>query len=174
MPERRTLTLASLADVSPEVDRLLSGYEKAGGWSLGQICYHLTTALTLTVEGAPVRVSWLLRRIVGPIAKRHVFRVGRIPVGLRVPVGRLTPPAEADDRAEAEALRAAIRHFQGELGPFVPHPLFGPMSVDEWRRFHTIHCAHHLSFLVPRPSVAERSLERADHAITLASTRAQH
>ena len=153
MPERRALTYASLDAVMPDVDRLLLGYGKAGQWTLGQISNHLSKALTLTVEGAPVKVSWLKRMVLGPLAKWHVFRTGTMPSGIKIPSPKLVPPAEADDRAEVEALRAAIRMFLGEAGPLVPHPLFGPMSVDEWRRFHCIHCAHHLSFLVPRPSI---------------------
>ncbi len=149
MPARRAATYASLGDVMPDVDRLLLGYDKAGLWTLGQVSNHLSTALTLTVEGAPVKISWLKRVILGPVAKWHVFRTGTMPAGIKVPTPRLEPPAEADDRAEVEALRAAIRMFLGEGGPFATHPLFGPMSVDEWRRFHCIHCAHHLSFLTP-------------------------
>ena len=153
MPERRALTYASLDAVMPDVDRLILGYDKAGQWTLGQICSHLSKALTLTVDGTPVRVSWLKRMVLGRLARWHVFRTGTMPAGIKVPSPKLVPPAEADDRAEVEALRAAIRVFLGEVGPFVSHPLFGPMSVEEWRRFHGIHCAHHLSFLVPRPPI---------------------
>jgi Protein of unknown function (DUF1569) len=151
MPERRRLAFASLDDVISDVDRLMPGYEKAGDWSLGQVGFHLAKALTMTVDGRPTRRSWLVRWIIGPLARRHVFRTGTLPTGIKIPSPKLAPPPDANDRAEVEALRAAVRLFLAEPGPFAAtHPMFGPMSVEDWRRFHCIHCAHHLSFLVPR------------------------
>lgn len=150
MPERRPLSFARLDDVMPEVDRLLAGYERRGAWSLGQVCQHLAVALQLTVEGGGRRGPWVLRAVIGPIIRRHILRTGRIPGGIKVPHPRLTPSAEADDRAEAESLRATIRLFLAEPGPFATHPSLGAMDADQWRRFHCIHCAHHLSFLRPK------------------------
>lgn len=153
MPGRRPLAFASLDDVMPDVDRLLlQGYDAAGTWSLGQICHHVAIAVRYTAEGgAPVRVSWLKRMTIGKLAKRHVFSTGSMPEGFKVPSPALLPKPGLDDRAEAEALRATIRLFLAADGPFPPHPLFGTLSGEEWKRFHCIHCAHHLSFLVPKP-----------------------
>ena len=105
MPDRRRLDFASLDDVMPDVDRLLTGYEKAGNWSLGQVAFHLSRALTMTVEGGPRRSSWIVRTFIGPIARWYIFRTGKLPTGYKVPVAKLVPPAGVDDRAESEALR---------------------------------------------------------------------
>ena len=59
---------------------------------------------------------------------------------------RFEPKPGGDARAEAEALRAAVRRFDTHAGPVADHPLAGKMTKEGWERFHRIHCAHHLSF----------------------------
>jgi hypothetical protein len=150
MSARRVLAYSSLNEIMPDVDRLMGGYRPVGRWSLGQICYHLGTGMRSAVEGGlPVKVSWWKRWLLGVPAKRHVLRTGGMPEGFKLPHPSLDPPLGCDDRAEAEALRATIRLFQSHTDPLPPHPLFGPMSGDEWNRFFCIHAAHHLSFLLP-------------------------
>ena len=149
MSERRPLNYASLHDVMPDVDRLLQGHRMGGKWTLGQICSHLSRGLQRTVEGPPIKAPWLMRVFFGRIAKKHVFRTGSMPEGVKIPALSLVPPDSVDDRAEAEALRSTIRLFLDAPGPLGKHPLFGALSDEEWRRFHCIHCAHHLSFALP-------------------------
>ena len=60
------------------------------------------------------------------------------------------PPADLDEREEAENLRQAIAHFRASPGPVIPHRIFGPLTRDEWHRLQLIHLAHHLSFAVPK------------------------
>lgn len=150
MSERRKLNFGSLDEVMPEVDRLLVGYEAKGRWSLGQICQHLAKGLHLTVDGKPIRGYALLRWTVGPFARRHMFRTRSMPSGIKLPVASLAPGTNLDDRAEAEALRASIRVFLATDGPYTAHPIFGPLSEEEWRQLHAIHAAHHLGFLKPK------------------------
>ena len=150
MEGRRTLAFSSLAEVMPEVDRLLAGHRTVGNWSLGQICNHLSKPHTsgCPVEGFPRKAPWPVRKLIGPVAKRRIFATGRMPSGVRLPE-KYAPKPGVDARAEAEALRATLHLFSAEAGPLVPHPLFGPLTVAEWHRFHCIHCAHHLGFAVP-------------------------
>jgi hypothetical protein len=49
--KRRQLAFASLDEVMPDVERLLTGHVTVGRWSLGQICNHLAAALRLTLRG---------------------------------------------------------------------------------------------------------------------------
>ncbi|QEH32566.1 hypothetical protein OJF2_10430 [Aquisphaera giovannonii] len=150
MSNRRPLSFGSLSEVMPEVDRLLLGYEARGRWSLGQVCQHLARTIRFGVEGSSRRLPWLLRRTVGRAICGRVLATGRMPEGIPAPRGAgLVPQARADDRAEAEALRATIRYFQGIAGPLPEHPFFGPLTREEWERLHCIHSAHHLSFLRP-------------------------
>jgi hypothetical protein len=151
---RRPLTFASLNEVMPDVDRLLSGgYTALGKWSLGQICKHLSGAIVYSIEGFPERAPWLIRVTIGPLMVRSMFKTGSFREGIKVPE-RYIPTPGLDDRAEAEALRGAIRLFAQHTGPLAGHPIVNRMSREDWERFHSIHCSHHLSFLIPAPTAA--------------------
>jgi Protein of unknown function (DUF1569) len=145
---RRPLAFASLDRVMPDVDRLLEGHTTLGHWSLSQICNHLTQSLTWTVDGFPKLAPWFVRKTIGPLVLRRILRTGRFPDGIKLPAPYLPKPG-LDDRAEAEALRAALRHFASHTGPLSNHPMAGQIARADWERFHGIHCAHHLAFVVP-------------------------
>lgn len=147
MAGRRDLTFTGLDEVMPDVDRLLAGHVTIGRWSLGQILNHLATALRVTLD-APVRASEPTRE--QRVAHRLFFRAGKIPEGLEPPLRALIPPPDPDALTEADALRAVIERFQAAEGPFPSHPNLGPMTREEWARFHGMHCAHHLGFALPQ------------------------
>lgn len=148
MAERRSLTFANLEEVMPDVDRLLAGHQTVGNWTLAQICNHLAAAIQGSIDGFDVRAPWFLRITLGKMMKRKVLASGKLQEGVKLPDEALPKPG-LDARAEAEALRACIRLFPAHTGPMAAHPFFGPMSHAEWTRLHTIHCAHHLSFVLP-------------------------
>jgi hypothetical protein len=146
MPERRSVSFSSLEEVVSDVEKLLTGHATVGEWSLGQILYHLATAIRLSRRGRPDPVS-------PPVSEslRHDFFYShRFPEGMQAPHPRLLPPHDADARVQFEELRNAIVHWTKASGPFPAHPLLGAMNKDEWTEFHYIHCAHHLSFAIPR------------------------
>ena len=145
---RRPLVFVHLNEVMPDVERLLAGHVTVGRWTLGQICNHLEMALRLSMDGVPVKFSWPVRRLFGPLARRLMFWRGRIPEGVRVPVLYLPRPG-LDAAREASILRTAIERFEAFTGHCDEHPLLGRLSPEQWRQFHCIHCAHHLSFTLP-------------------------
>jgi hypothetical protein len=145
---RRALRFASLDQVMPDVDRLLAGHTTVGRWSLGQICNHLELAIRLSMDGDPVKAPWLVRRAFGPVAFRLSLWLGWMPEGVQVPAVYLLRPG-LDAAHEAAALRAAIERFGSFTGRFDEHPVLGRLSPSRWERFHCMHCAHHLSFVVP-------------------------
>jgi hypothetical protein len=147
MAERRSLEFTSLDGVMAEVERLLAGHYTVGEWSLGQICHHLATATRLTLD-APIR-----QRQTTPeqdAARRELFQSGKFPDGMKAPIAALVPPPDCDARAEADALRVEIQRFLDTDRPLPAHPRLGPLTKDEWARFHCMHCAHHLGYAVPR------------------------
>ena len=160
MPERRNLSFTNLADIMPEVNRLLAGHTTTGNWSLGQILQHLAISIRLStrkrrdVAGGPYSEAF----------RRQFFRSGRIPEGAEVPHPILVPPADADAHAQAEALGEAIAHFADAAGPFPDHPLLGPLEKQEWSQFHCMHCAHHLSFALLADSPAQAG-PQANHVL---------
>jgi hypothetical protein len=146
MAGRRDLTFASLDDVMPEVERLLAGHTTVGRWTLGQICNHLASALRLTLEAPPSPAEPTREQ---RVARRLYFRSGRFPDGMEAPVRVLQPQPGLDAATETEALREAIARFASTTGPFPAHPVLGPLTREEWIRFHSLHCAHHLGFVRP-------------------------
>jgi hypothetical protein len=161
MAGRRSLSFDTLDRVMPDVDRLLAGHTTVGSWSLGQICNHLTAAVIGSVEGFPVRAPWLLRNTLGRLKRRQILRTGTMPAGVNLPE-RFLPRAGLDARAEAEALRAALQFYAASTGPTALHPFFDRLSREEWTRLHCIHCAHHLSFVLPAGVAEHRRIPAAE------------
>ena len=147
----RSLAFSDSREILAEVDRLLeSGYERSGNWSLGQICHHLMEVLIGSMEGFPAFSGGgddpeRARRVA--LGRRMILDRGEMPRGVRLP-DAFAPRADLDDRAEAEALRGAWRVYHQHAEPLADHPLLGPLTRDEWLRFHCVHSAHHLGFLV--------------------------
>ncbi len=158
MPGRRELHFDRLADVIPEVKRLLAGHETLGNWSLAQICRHLSVALRLSTVAAHRAARSPLADPVARAEQREANRANRALVldralirrGLPTPSPALDPPEGLDARDEADALRGAIEEFAAAPPSSVDHPLLGPLDPAEWERFHCVHCAHHLRFAVPQ------------------------
>jgi hypothetical protein len=150
---RRQLRFDSLDDVPPDVDRLLLGHRTLGRWSLAQICNHLAAAIDCTIDGFPDDVvPSIVRKTLGAPLLAVVLATGRITEGAPLPA-RYRPVPDLDPANEADRLRRAIARFHAAPEPLAPHPLFGRMSHDRWRRYHCIHCAHHLSFVNPVTAV---------------------
>ena len=76
------------------------------------------------------------------------FAAERFPDGRQVPAP-FDPKPGLDAAHEAQSLARAIERFRSATGPFPAHPIIGPLSRDEWLRFHTMHAEHHLGFAVP-------------------------
>ena len=153
---RRPLVFNDLDEVVRDAENLQAkGYEKAGNWDLAQCCTHLSEWLRFPVEGfpkapAPIRaVFWVLRKTVGRKKLLTYIDTGSFPAG-KPTMPQTVPPPGGDPREAIEKLRRSVNRLKEYTGPIVPSPLFGPMTKDEAVRMQLVHCAHHLSFLVPR------------------------
>ncbi len=150
----------------------------AGGkWSIANIIEHLDLTYTTNIQGlerrlqrgepAPRQVTW----------KQHatrlvVTRLGHFPAGWPAPEA-VTP----HDRRFAELsvvvephllvldqrLKDVARAF-GTRRPVLNHPILGPFSVADWRRFHWVHTRHHLRQLARRQRIVAGGLEAAGRA----------
>jgi hypothetical protein len=153
---RRTLTFATLDDVVRDTEHLLAvGYDRIGKWDLAQCCGHLAEWFRYQMDGYPkppllVRpVFWLIRNTVGKRLGRKMFAGGSMKTGLPT-IPQSVPAPGGDDAAGVARLRETIGRWKAHTGPLHASPLFGGMSREAWTKGHLIHCAHHLSFLVPR------------------------
>ena len=149
-PQRRPLSFANLGEVLADVERLRAGgYERAGNWDLAQTCGHLAAWMSYPMDGFPMRrLPWLIRITIGKLTRRRILKSGRMPARLWT-VKESVPAPGGDESAAVERLRQTAERW-GRHGEFLPSPLFGRMDREQWTRFQCIHCAHHLSFLVPR------------------------
>ena len=61
-----------------------------------------------------------------------------------------------DASAQIEQYESLVGKILREDAPLLSeHPVFGPISPDQWRTFHCWHAAHHLSFLIPKVTQLE-------------------
>lgn len=154
--QRRELNFDSLDDVVRDAEHLLAvGYDKVGNWDLAQCCGHLSEWFRYQMDGFPKAplllrpVFWLFRNTIGPALGRKAFKAGTMRPGLPTVPQSVMPGGE--DAAKAVAtLGNTIDRWKAYTGRLHPSPLFGSMTKDEWMKGQLIHCAHHLSFLIPK------------------------
>lgn len=136
--DRRTIHFSQLGDVVAEAERLMeSGYDRAGNWSLGQVCNHLAAAVDMTTRGIGSKIPSFMQRafIATFLNLAFLGRYGNM-LGLRVPTS-VPQNIPIDDREGVTRLATAIEGL--EAG-----------GADHLMQFHLWHCQHHFSFLIPK------------------------
>jgi hypothetical protein len=144
---RRSLDFHSFDEVIADLDRLQTGYEKGGNWSLGQICNHIGIFVRGSMDGFTTPRPPLFVRLIGPLLVRRMLKKRSMPEGIKLP-SHFLPKDASDDAREIQALKDLLRRFDQHRGPVHRSPL-AKMTYEKWRDLHLIHCAHHLSFLRP-------------------------
>jgi hypothetical protein len=154
---RRELAFATLDEVVRDAENLqANGYERAGNWDLAQVCSHLAEWMRYPLDGFPKiplllrPMFWLLRATMGKKIRRKILAEGFPAGGRTMPQTVFAPGGDA--AAAVAKLKEVAGRFQAHTGPVHPSPLFGAMNKDEALQLQLKHCAHHLSFLVPRAS----------------------
>jgi hypothetical protein len=145
MSRRTDLTFASVDDVLAEIILLRRGCAPAGNWSLEQTCWHLNAVMSYLMSPGPHAVP-----DTSPPDRETLQRIlagGQIPDGIIAPERAIPPAFCAADAADN--FIQTVERFRTFQGPFAPHRLFGHLTLDEGRRLSMLHCARHLSFLVP-------------------------
>ena len=146
---RRTLVFDGFDAIPVEVDWLLTTpHTTVGQWSLAQVCEHLAVVTRRLVD-APASTPFDPSQVCSPEEKARVFASGLLPEGIPLAPNMASPTAR-DAREQAAAFRDALAHYAASAtGPVLMHRVFGPLSKDEWDHLVRMHCAHHLSFVVP-------------------------
>ncbi len=154
--ERRVLEFADFGEVLSDVENLYAnGYEQRGQWDLAQVCDHLAMWVMFSMEGFPragLPMRWLLwsiRIFTGRRELRRVLESGTMTPG--GPTFRSTVfPAQRDPAEALKRLKRTVTKFESFSGSHHSSPVYGPLTHEQWRRLHLIHCAHHLGFLTSR------------------------
>lgn len=136
-----------------------NGAIQGKNWTLAQACEHLALGIEATVRGSghePPPRRWLelspFKRFQRWIVKQVMLATGWFPSDVAAPSsvapsGTLSLP-EALQRLEA-ASEAFERKCAAPVATWGYHSILGKMSGPSWRRFHSIHAAHHFSFFAP-------------------------
>ncbi len=145
-----------LEDATRNADTVALAQAPAGKWSAAQILEHLFLTFKHTSRGlakcleqdAPMAARPTLKDRLATIL---VLNLGYIPSGRKAPeraTPRGTPPEEVQPAIVAELQRMASslddceRKF-GRRAKIMDHPSLGPLTANEWRKFHWAHGRHH-------------------------------
>lgn len=152
MGVRRELRFKTLNEARAELDRL----EKVpvvttGNWSYYQILTHLNKGSQSCMTSFPSLGAWWMRRLIGPIGLKKVFRQGFIPPRVGSSDKSLkAEKIEGDEKAALASLRETLDAFEKHKGPWAEHPFFGKMNKEQWITLTALHMANHLGWAKPR------------------------
>ncbi|HVO64189.1 MAG TPA: DinB family protein [Terriglobales bacterium] len=128
-----------------------------GKWSIADILEHLA----LTYSGTKLvfdrclqsgKTSARIPSIKDRVRALVVTRLGYLPSGREAPVGTRPKGTQCESIRQEFAyqislMEASIAECEGRYGraaKIVDHPILGPFTASEWRRFHCVHGRHHL------------------------------
>ena len=144
---RRDLSYANEDEVIADVEKLRRGHVRLGAWTFDQICWHLEQGVRYRMAPPPhppntpeqdARVGVL----------KQVLASGKLPGNIVAP-DPMVPPKDPGPHA-VDSFLQSMREFKAFPGPIAPHRIFGKLRDEgDARRLNLIHCAHHLSYLVP-------------------------
>ena len=146
MVQRRPLVFSNLFDVMADVNHLRRGCTPGGNWTLAQTCWHLETVMNRQMRPGPYPPNSPIQNQNRP-ALEDILATGVIPSGIPAPP-EAVPPANVPNSAIDQFL-VALRAFESRTEPYAPHRLFGNLKREEMQKLALIHCAHHLSHLLP-------------------------
>ncbi len=137
------------------------GHRPEGKWNIAEIAEHLSLSYTGTTKGfdrcfaagSPLARQSSTR---DRLATFLVCDLGYLPEGRTAPVNTRPSGIFADMSPEAirtrlkeslDALDAAISRCEERYGKgkrLLDHPVIGPLTAAQWRKFHWIHGRHHI------------------------------
>ena len=155
---------AQLERARKEIDSAVEGMppeqleaSRDGKWSAAQILEHLSLAFGGTAKGLHKIIASGQTRASSPSLRDRaicavVLGLGYVPKGRQAP--EYTRPRGLSGEAALNAIRnnlqeldTALAECEKRFGSHVKinnHPLMGPFTVEEWRRFHFVHTRHHM------------------------------
>ncbi len=148
---RRKIRYESFADLLADAKALAASDSHAlGNWSLGQTLMHLGNAMHGSIDGPMFNVPWYIKAV-GRLFLRRRLIYGPFPAGLNPPRSarqRLMPQESVSFEDGLQRLESGIARLKNEEQRMV-HPLTGPLTREQWDRFHLTHAELHMSFHVP-------------------------
>jgi hypothetical protein len=127
-----------------------------GKWNSGQILEHLFLTYKNSnrglekclAKGAPLATSRTLKHRLSTLL---VVNFGYMPEGRKAPERALPlgmPPGEVRSKIveEIQKMESGLIDCERRFGAgtkIMDHPFLGPLTANEWRKFHLVHGRHH-------------------------------
>ena len=124
-------------------------------WNAAQILEHLSLSFTGTSKGMQralaANATAPARTLKNRLAALLVIRIGYFPSGRQSPA--MIVPGEGDPAMAVEqivknlsAMDTVLADVEARKGSTVRvlHPILGPLTIPEWRKFHLRHTHHHM------------------------------
>jgi Protein of unknown function (DUF1569) len=155
MDSRLATLQQELQSVAAGMSDVQMQWHPEGKWCAAEILEHLYLSYTGTVKGferlleagRPLATKPTLKNRLQSI---FVLTFNYLPEGRQAPkhtVPRGLPPQQvkAQTSEAIAAMDAIITQCESRLGggKLLDHPILGPFSADQWRKFHLLHGRHH-------------------------------
>ncbi len=152
---QRVLRAIESATAGMDTEQLAAHPE--GKWSSAEILEHLRLAFSATAKGldrviqagkpAGGRPRWRNRLVNFVLLDLEYFPSGRAAPEMTVPRGADPGAVLANIRQDVARMDAALADCERRFGPrlcIANHPILGPFTVRQWRKFHWVHTRHHM------------------------------
>lgn len=144
-------------------------YKHDAHWSIAEILEHLYLSYTGTIKGFErcLQAGRSLALAPTPYHRCAAFLVtglGYFPKGRpapkqTIPKGLAVERVIADLPSAMAAMDEVATNCERKFGRSIrvlDHPILGPLTIEQWRKFHLVHGRHHLRQIVER----RRQLEK--------------
>jgi DinB superfamily len=143
-----------------------------GRWSAAQILEHLARAFGSTAKAFEQQLESGELLPIRPLTIKDrvgiflVVKVGYFPEGRKAP--EWTVPSDAPGGAASlqrikqnlDRMATAIDRAEQKWGSEIcvlTHPILGPLTVPQWRKFHFVHTRHHMKQVRQRAQTKDRA-----------------
>ena len=153
---QQAIATATRGMTSQELARHPGG-KSDGKWCVAEVLEHLYLTYTGTIKGCE-RCLQAGKPLAGPITLKQraritlVVKLSHLPKGRKAPE-RTTPKGMSPEKVVAEIgatiatmgeLIAQCEARYGARTRVLDHPILGPLTARQWRKFHWVHGRHHV------------------------------
>ena len=154
---RRKVRYETFEDLVADAERLSQcEVTSLGNWSLGQTLKHIGAAMHGSIDGPAFNVPWWLKAV-GRVYLWRKLVYGPFPAGFILPRSTREKIVFKEDTSYEDGmamLQSGIQRLRSEPQRIV-HPVTGPLTREQWDRFHLTHAEMHMSFLLPATDAAK-------------------
>jgi hypothetical protein len=147
--DRRAVRFTTIGEIVADAEALdrATRIRASGNWTPARIVEHVADWIEHSIDGCGARMPDDVRKRAR--ARRDELLEGGFPAGIPIPGDRLQPPKQVSWSDALKHLRRAVGRTERERMEG-DHPTLGPLSHEQWIRFHCRHAELHFSFVHSR------------------------